>query len=118
MSRATPHLRIFARRLIAFERRGAKPAGPLPGFMVCDRLRPQLVTLMGAAGFRALLSRALAMSGAEIVWLRDLQVKKDGTLMITEEQAAKIPPPRRWPKARSSWSPKCSDYWSRSSVKN
>jgi hypothetical protein len=36
--------------------------------------------LMGNGGFRALLARALALAGAEVSWLREVQVKADGTL--------------------------------------
>ncbi len=32
---------------------------------------------MGKLGFRALLSRALALAGAEVPWLRAVQVKAD-----------------------------------------
>jgi hypothetical protein len=87
MSRATPQLRMFARRLILHERKGSKHP---PGFLVCQRLRPQLVTLMGAAGFCALLSRALALAGADHAWLRALQVEKDGTLALTPEVSAQV----------------------------
>src|ERR1019366_1551324 len=63
MSRATPKMRNFAERLIAYETRGNNPSetetsGP---FLVGEKLRPQLATLMGNVGFRALLSRALAL---------------------------------------------------------
>jgi hypothetical protein len=49
-------------------------------FQVTDRLRPHLATLMGNGGFRALLARALALAGAEVSWLRQIQVSADGTL--------------------------------------
>ena len=49
-------------------------------FGVCEKLRPQLVPLMGTGGFRALLSRALALAGAEVPWLRAVQVKGDGVV--------------------------------------
>ena len=35
-------------------------------FLVCEKLRPHLAMLMGNAGFRALLSRALALAKAEV----------------------------------------------------
>ncbi len=47
---------------------------------------------MGSAGYRALLSRALALAGAEIAWLRSLQVKADGTLPGPKELTEKISP--------------------------
>jgi hypothetical protein len=60
-------MRDFAERLIAYETRGNNPSetetsGP---FLVGEKLRPQLATLMGNVGFRALLSRALALANAE-----------------------------------------------------
>ncbi len=35
---------------------------------------------MGPTGFRALLTRALALSAAEVSWLRAVQIKADGSL--------------------------------------
>ena len=34
---------------------------------------------MGAAGFRALISRALVLASSEVAWLSVLQVKADGS---------------------------------------
>ena len=87
-------MRKIARRLIIRETSGKKLSGPgpLPGFLVCAQLRSPLSTLMGSAGYRALLSRALALAGAEIAWLRSLQVKADGTLPGPKELTEKISP--------------------------
>jgi hypothetical protein len=82
MSRATPRTRDFAKGLIAYEVRGnksSKTKAPA-AFHVCEKLRPRLATLMGTAGFRALLSRALVVAHAEVAWLRAVQVKADGSL--------------------------------------
>ncbi len=74
-------MREFAERLITYEARGKPSAITNPAaFEVCDKLRPHLATLMGTAGFRALLSRALTVAGGQIPWLRGLQVRTDGTL--------------------------------------
>ncbi len=87
-------MRDFAKRLIAYEARGNHaPGHNAPGdFDICEKLRPQLVTLMGNAGFRALLSRALALAGDEAPWLRAVHVKSDGALEGLEEMHAELPP--------------------------
>ena len=82
MNRATSHLRGLAERLVAYETRANKsgPAFSRGEFPICEKLRPDLVTLVGRAGYHALISRALALAGAEAAWLRIVQVKTDGTL--------------------------------------
>ena len=87
-------MRDFAKLLSAYEARGnksseAKPSATLP---VLDKLRPHLGTLVGNAGYRALLSRALALAGAEVSWLRGLHVKADGAFEGLEELHAKLAP--------------------------
>jgi hypothetical protein len=81
MSRAIPKLRDFAERLIAYEMRGkASSAAKTPAaFLASAKLRPSLATLMGNAGFHALLSRALALASAEVPWLRAVHAKADGS---------------------------------------
>jgi hypothetical protein len=74
-------MRDLAERLIAAESRGEKsPEVPGAISLVVERLRPDLQTLMGSMGFRALLSRALAKASAEYAWLSALHVKSDGSL--------------------------------------
>jgi hypothetical protein len=74
-------MRDFAERLIAYETRENRssetntPAACLVG----EKLRPHLATLMGNVGFRALLSRALALANAEVPWLRAVHVNADGS---------------------------------------
>jgi len=82
MSRATPQMRDFAERLIAFETRGNKSSGTTnpAAFPVCEKLRPHLATLMGTTGIRSLLSRALTVTREEVDSLRAVQVKADGSL--------------------------------------
>jgi len=93
MSRATPPMRDFAKRIIACEARGNGSSALAPAaFPVPEKLRPQLATLMGKAGFRALLSRALALANAEIPWLRAVRVNADGSLEGFEELYAQLPP--------------------------
>src|SRR5580698_1828727 len=80
MSRASPQMRSFAKRLVTYEAEGNKSANtkPADAFIVCEKLRPQLATLMGNVGFRALLSHALALASGEVPWLRAVHVKADG----------------------------------------
>ena len=72
MSRATPNTRDFAERLIAYETRenNSSETKTSAACLVGEKLRPHLATLMGTVGFRALLSRALALANAEVQWLR------------------------------------------------
>ena len=82
MSRASPQMRKFAQRLITYETRENKSSqikNPVV-VQVSEKLRPQLATLMGSGGFRALLSRALALATVEVPWLRGMQVSGDGSL--------------------------------------
>ena len=94
MSRATPQTRNFAERLIAYETRENKssetktPAACLVG----EKLRPHLATLMGNVGFRALLSRALALANTDVPWLRAVHVKADGSLEGLDELEAQVDP--------------------------
>ena len=94
MIRTTPEMRDFAERVIAFETRanGASGTATPVAFAVCEKLRPQWANLMGAIGFRTLLSRALKMASAEVPWLRAVQVRADGSLEATEKMDASIAP--------------------------
>jgi len=82
MNRASPRMRRFAKHLIVSDAlvNGASKAGRATPFPITDTLRPHLVTLMGNGGVRALLARALALSAAEISWLRAVHVNADGDL--------------------------------------
>ena len=91
MSRATP-LRDVAKLLSAYEARRNKSSSKKPpaAFPVSDKLRPHLTTLVGNAGYRALLARALTLASGEVPWLRGLHVKADGTFEGLEELHAKL----------------------------
>jgi len=93
MSRATPEMRNLSRRLITYETK-TKSAETIPSesFHVCEKLRPHLATLTGNAGFRALLSRALALANAEFPWLRTVHVKADGSMEGLNELNAQVEP--------------------------
>ncbi|HZL31528.1 MAG TPA: hypothetical protein VFC54_10785 [Pseudolabrys sp.] len=60
--------------------------------LVIEKLRPQLATLMGNIGFRALLSRTLALANPEFPWLRAVQVKAEGSLEGLDELGTQVDP--------------------------
>ena len=85
-------MRDFAERLIAYETRANKSseAKTPAACRVSDKLRPQLATLMGNLGFRALLSRALALANADVPWLRAVHVSADGSFEGLDGLAAQV----------------------------
>ena len=82
MNTATPAIRDFARRLIALEASRAEPPVGCGSEVVrvSDKLRLPLSKLTGDAGFRSLMSRAVALAKAEIPSLAAVQVRADGSL--------------------------------------
>ena len=87
MTGTTPKFRNFAASLLAQESKGGKSPAL---FLVCEKLRPHLSTLMGSAGFRALLTRALVLALPEMPWLQAAHVKADGALGGLDELEAQI----------------------------
>ena len=94
MSRASPKMRHFAKRLTVYEGKANTPSDTTtpPGFLVCEKLRAHLGTFMGTTGFCELLSCALPRAKAEIPWLGAVHVKADGSLEGLEELNAKRNP--------------------------
>ena len=94
MSRATPKTRNFAERLIAHEtRKNRSSATKTPAAcLVGEKLRPQLATLMGNVGFRALISRALALANAEVPWLHAVHVNADGSFEALDKLEPQVDP--------------------------
>jgi hypothetical protein len=92
MSRATPLMRNFARRLIDYEAGENKSSGTQTpsAFRGCEKLRLQLATFMGNSGFHTLLARSLVLSTAEVPWLRAVRLKADGPLEGLEELQAQL----------------------------
>jgi len=74
--------RHLARRLLTYEAAAGKNSEPSESeaFRVCEKLRRPLCSLAGVAGFRSLLSRALALARAEVPGLNVVQVSADGSL--------------------------------------
>ena len=92
MSRPSPQIRNLAQRLISYERGDKFSEAKIRTFPAFEKLRPHLATLMGNAGFRALLSRALALSNEEVPWLRAVHVKADGSLEGLEQSETQVDP--------------------------
>ena len=94
MSRASPRMRHFAKRLTVYERKAntTSETKTPPAFEVCEKLRAHQGTFMGVAGFRELLSCALPRAKAEKPWLDAVHVKADGALDGLEELNAKRNP--------------------------
>jgi hypothetical protein len=84
----------FAKSLMAYEALRHKPseATAPAAFRTTDKLHLLLASLMGSIGYRALLSRALALAGAEVSWLRTVHVKADGTLAGLDALHAQLEP--------------------------
>lgn len=87
-------MRDFVEALIAHETTLNKSSGTKApaACLVIDKLRPQLATLMGNMGFRALLSRALALAQPEFPWLRAVHVRAEGSLEGMDDLGAQIDP--------------------------
>jgi hypothetical protein len=94
MKRASSRTRDFAERLIAYETTLAKSSDATSpsAFLVCEKLRPLLTTLLGNAGFSALFSRALVLAGSEVAWLGALRVGSGGSLEGFAEPQAHVSP--------------------------
>jgi hypothetical protein len=75
---------VIAQRLIAEEIRvsASSAARAHAAFRVCEKLRRSLSALAGAAGFRSVMSRALALATADVPWLSGVQIKPNGSLAV------------------------------------
>lgn len=75
-------MRNYAQRLIAYAAQQNQSSGKdhPAAFSICEKLREPLTGLSGLNGFRSLLSRALALAGDQVRWLRAVHVKADGSL--------------------------------------
>ncbi len=77
-------------RLLALENslRDGTELGNSAANHVCEKLRGPLIQFIGLGGYRSLLSRALALAGSEVPWLRLLHIKANGSLEGFEEDPA------------------------------
>jgi hypothetical protein len=75
-------VRDIAQHLVAYEAMGRRKTDlPRPAALqVCEKLRPPLSTLTGAAGFHSLLVRALTLARREAPVLELVKVRDDGSL--------------------------------------
>ncbi|CAN5206102.1 hypothetical protein BH11PLA2_BH11PLA2_19070 [soil metagenome] len=81
MSRVSPAVQILAQRILALEAACDHCAQTVPeAVRICDQLRVPLAKLCGVAGYRALLSRAVALAKAEDISLSPVSVRDDSTL--------------------------------------
>jgi hypothetical protein len=88
-------MRDFAHRLIVYEaKRQRKPVGTgvAQTFAACEKVRPHLAAFMGNAGVHALVSRALALAGEDVQWLREIRVNGDGSLQVPAQVPAQLDP--------------------------
>jgi len=87
-----PEMRDLAQCLLTYEAVAGKTSEPteLAASRVLERLRRPVVTLMGVAGFRSLLSRSLALASGDVPWLRALHVRADGSLEGFKEIEGKL----------------------------
>lgn len=86
MRPASPASLDLARRLLALEAaQGKTPEGvgslrEVHAVRVCEKLRAVLTAFAGSAGFRSLLTRALALAKAQQASLGPVQILEDGSL--------------------------------------
>ncbi len=84
-----PKMRDLAQRLLAYEAGADIPSGSAAA-SVSEKLSRPLSTLVGVAGFRSLLSRALSLGNTEIAWLKAVHIKADGSLEGFDESGAQL----------------------------
>jgi hypothetical protein len=82
MIRVTQNLRTAAERILGLEAAASRrhPAQVPAAVVVTERFRRVLSTFLGAAGFRALLARAVTLARAEVPELKDVVIQLDGSL--------------------------------------
>jgi len=87
MNRANQEMRALAAKLINCEEGKLKVSRREHStvFIVPEKLRPHLATLMGNDGCRALVMRSLALASHEVPWLYSVRVSIDGVLEEAEE---------------------------------
>ena len=92
MKRASPRLRDFAERLMSLGAADATSSAPKPPalFTVIETLRPSLVQVVGALGFSAVLSRALAIAHVDVAWMGAVRVKPDGHWANLDDPTATV----------------------------
>jgi hypothetical protein len=87
MDELSPSIRDLARRMLASSQTATGPHVHVP-VLVNEKLRISLTQFAGAAGFAALLRRALALASAEVPALRSAKISADGRLEGLEQLAS------------------------------
>ena len=77
----------LAQCLLALEVDANNSSNVHAALSVLEKLRLNLAKPLGAAGFQALLVRALALAKSEVEWLNDVEVKANGTLAGFDDNA-------------------------------
>lgn len=80
MNHAAAPLRDLAARLLAEERDSSDSVNEPAAHRVCGKLGALISKLAGAAGYRSLLTRALALAQAKAPELKSVRVSPDGLL--------------------------------------
>ena len=86
----TRNVRQCARKILAHEARAARLTDTKHSAVsrVWDQLRGPLSSLSGAGGYSTLASRALVLAGAEVPWLRSVEIGQVGALIGLNASAA------------------------------
>lgn len=94
MNSAYPQVTEAARRILdhAAGRSSAAGATRDAAVLVVSEMRPRLSNLMGSAGFRALLLRAVALTEIRQSWVRSIRVNADGSLGGLDDLEATVDP--------------------------
>jgi hypothetical protein len=94
MNRASPLAREIAKQIVAFEASGDKSAGAhaSAALRATESLRIQLTRTIGAGGYFALASRALALAQTERGLPAFVRIADDGSLEGFAEFAAGLQP--------------------------
>lgn len=85
----TPTTRELARRLLVYEETETNPVltDAHAVSRVCDKLRRSLTSMVGAAGFRSLMMRALTLAKQESQAFDSFKVRPDGSLEVLRCEA-------------------------------
>ena len=92
MNRAASQIQNLATHLIAYESGNNNASEKITpaAFFIIEKLRPNLVSLMGNGGFSLLLSRALTLAKRQVSWLGMVSVNTAGDLEGLAESLARI----------------------------
>lgn len=91
MNKLTPSALNIAKRLIATEANKIKHSDAEITILVFEKLRISLGRLIGAAGYEAMLKRALMLAKSDIDWLTPVLASKIGILEGFMEAASQQP---------------------------